>query len=92
LYDDQLRLLPYLIYTHKCTWKAVFNAIGLNPNQFINIDAYMRWLGEEEPHCDALPNIQEIIVVYMNLKLDEALPGESFSLMIWALLIILQTL
>jgi hypothetical protein len=66
--------------------------MGLNPNQFINMDAYTRWLGEEEPGRDALPNIQEIIVFYMNLKLDEALPGESFTLMIWALLIILQTL
>lgn len=80
LYDDQIRPLPYLIYTHKPMRKAVFNAMGLNPKRFINMEAYAAWLAEEEPHRDALPNIQELACVYMKLKLDDALPCKLLGL------------
>ncbi|KAG2031212.1 hypothetical protein BDR03DRAFT_1016300 [Suillus americanus] len=79
LYDDQLRPLPYLIYMHKPMQKAMFNAMGMNPKQFINMDAFARWLGEEEPHRDAMPNIQELICVYIKLKLNDALPSVSLA-------------
>lgn len=60
--------------------KAVFNAMGLNPKRFINMEAYAAWLAEEEPHRDALPNIQELACVYMKLKLDDALPCKLLGL------------
>ncbi|KAG1866338.1 hypothetical protein C8R48DRAFT_772439 [Suillus tomentosus] len=75
LYDDQIRPLPYLIYTHKPMRKAVFNVMGLNPKRFINMEAYTAWLAEEEPHRDALPNIQELVCIYMKLKLNDTLPS-----------------
>ncbi|KAG2341420.1 hypothetical protein BDR05DRAFT_1001799 [Suillus weaverae] len=41
--------------------------------KFINMKAYTVWLAEEEPHCDTLVNIQELICIYMKLKLDDTL-------------------
>ncbi|KAG2038742.1 hypothetical protein BDR03DRAFT_1009494 [Suillus americanus] len=80
LYDDQLRPLPHLIYHHKPIRTIVFQAMGLNPKQFINFNAYTQWLTQLDPHPEALPNILELVIVYMNLKLENRLPGEPPAL------------
>ncbi|KAG1863906.1 hypothetical protein F4604DRAFT_1929027 [Suillus subluteus] len=79
LYEDQLRPLLYLIYHHKPIRTVVFQAMGLNPKQFINFNAYAQWLTQQDPHPEALPNILELAVVYMNLKLGNRLPAVTKS-------------
>ncbi|KAG0694309.1 hypothetical protein DFH29DRAFT_1006446 [Suillus ampliporus] len=76
-YDDQLRPLPHLIYHYKPIRALVFAAMDLHPKKFMNFNAYAQWLCQEEPHPDALPNILEIILVYINLKLANHLPAVS---------------
>ncbi|KAG2111477.1 hypothetical protein DEU56DRAFT_919982 [Suillus clintonianus] len=75
LYDDQLRPLAYVIYDDKPIFKAVCRAMGINSRKFLNRDAYHKWLGQYEPHPEALPNIHELLVHYMNLKLLDQLPA-----------------
>jgi hypothetical protein len=41
--------------------------------------AFTAWLVQEENNREALPNILEILIVYMNMKLDNALDGMLFQ-------------
>ncbi|KAG2136422.1 hypothetical protein DEU56DRAFT_756330 [Suillus clintonianus] len=79
LYDDHLRPIAYLIYINQPIRNIVFPTLGLRPNQFINVQAYTAWLSVEEPHVDALPNVLEIIIAYMNLKIMGRLPSVTLG-------------
>ncbi|KAG1722151.1 hypothetical protein EDB19DRAFT_1835138 [Suillus lakei] len=78
-YDNQLCPLAYLIYEHKPIFKAICQAMGINPKKFLNYNTYTKWLGQQEPHPEALTNIQEFLIVYMNLELWEQLPDVQSS-------------
>lgn len=64
------------MYLHKPIRKLVFAAIGLCTNQFMNLQGYTAWLSREEPNENALPNVLEVIIAYMNLKLMGCLPSD----------------
>lgn len=89
LYDDQMRPLAYLIFEHKDIFKAVTRAMGLK-KKFLNREDYTLWLAQQEPHPEAVINLQEIVIVYMNLKLNSRLPRKSSFLFHHTLLTLLQ--
>lgn len=90
LYDDHIRPIDYLVYTHKAIHSLVFGIAGLRTNQFITLQAYTAWLLVQEPNKDALLNILEIIIANMNIKIIGALPGGSISSTPREILIFLQ--
>jgi hypothetical protein len=90
LYDDYIRPIAYLVYLHKPICKLIFAAIGLHANQFMNLQGYTAWLSRGEPNNNALPNILEVIIAYMNLKLMGHLPSESFCAVIVCYLLIFR--
>ncbi|KAG1763535.1 P-loop containing nucleoside triphosphate hydrolase protein [Suillus occidentalis] len=69
--------LPYFIFSHKPTLKAVLSAMSINPKHFLNLEAFTAWLMQEDNNREALPNILELLIVYMNMKLDNVLDNVS---------------
>jgi hypothetical protein len=53
--------------------------MSINPKRFLNLEAFTAWLVQEENNREALPNILELLIVYMNMKLDDALDGMLFQ-------------
>jgi hypothetical protein len=84
-----MRPLAYLIFEHKDIFKAVTRAMGLK-KKFLNREDYTLWLAQQEPHPEAVINLQEIVIVYMNLKLNSRLPRKSSFLFHHTLLTLLQ--
>lgn len=63
-FDDVIKPIAFLVFSHDELRAAVFSKLGLPANYFDSINSYKAWLGQIQGTPGALYNIHEVLLAY----------------------------